>query len=72
MRLLDLFVTDLIGRDSKKARVFMNQSQSFRQERVVTMGLKSLLLAAIIVANLFFIFCCILFANSKGDLLANN
>ena len=66
VHLLDLFVVDLIGRGSAKAKVFMNQSDSFRESRVVTLGLKGLLSSTVISINIFFIFSCMLYAKDKG------
>ena len=66
VHLLDLFVVDLIGRGSRKAKVFMNQSNSFRVHRVVTMGLKGLVLSIVVITNLYFIFSCMLYAKDKG------
>ena len=68
MRLLQLFVQDLIGRSSSQASIFANQLgvSLITEKRVVTWGVKCLTFTALCVLNCFFIFMCILYGRSKG------
>lgn len=48
LKILELFVDDLIGRGTRTARVFNNQVESFKNFSVVSWGVKGLTLSAIL------------------------
>lgn len=66
VQILQLFVLDLMGRSSDKAKVFRNQLASFEHRLVVSWGVKCLALSVLILMNMFFIFVCMLYGNDKG------
>ena len=68
IRLLQLFVQDLIGRKSRQARVFVNhlEEQQLEEKMVMSLGAKALAFAAIILMNLYFIFSCMLYGRNNG------
>lgn len=66
LRILQLFVLDLIGRDSRQAKIFENQLENFESELLVTWGVKCLCASALIVLNLFLIFTCMLYGRRQG------
>ena len=67
--LLELFVKDLIGRTSRKSKIFLNQVQTKHVEDkfVVTWGAKCLAITALILLNIFFIFTCMLYGRRQGN-----
>ena len=70
IRLLQLFVQDLIGRKSRQAKVFGNQleEQHLEEKRVMSLGAKALAMTAIILMNLYFIFSCMLYGRRNGNI----
>ena len=68
IRLLQLFVQDLIGRKSRQALVFVNhlEEQQLEEKMVMSLGAKALAFAAIIIMNLYFIFSCMLYGRNNG------
>ena len=69
IRLLQLFVQDLIGRKSRQARVFVNhlEKQQLEEKMVMSLGAKALAMTAIILVNLYFIFSCMLYGRTNGN-----
>ena len=63
--LLQLFVLDLIGRKSRQGKIFSNQIEG-KSTFVVTWGAKSLLVAGIILMNLYFVLTCMLYGRAHG------
>ena len=68
VRLLQLFVQDLIGRSSRQASIFGNQlgDRQIIEKRVVTWGVKCLAFTGLCGLNCFFIYICMLYGESKG------
>ena len=66
--LLELFVKDLIGRTSRKSKIFLNQvaTKHVEDKYVVTWGAKCLAITALILLNIFFIFTCMLYGRRQG------
>ena len=73
VRLLQLFVQDLIGRSTRQADIFVNQLgvQQISEKRVVTWGMKCVAFTCLFFINCFFIFMCMLYGRSKGDAYFN-
>ena len=69
VRLLQLFVKDLIGRNSRQAHIFENQltAKNISEKRVVTWSMKCAAFAFLFGLNCYFIFSCILYGRSKGN-----
>ena len=69
VRLLQLFVQDLIGRSTRQAGIFANQLgvQQISEKRVVTWGMKCLAFSGLFFINGLFIYMCMLYGRSKGD-----
>ena len=69
VRLLQLFVKDLIGRDSRQAHVFENQltAKNISEKRMVTWGMKCFAFTFLCCLNCYLIFSCILYGRSKGN-----
>ena len=69
VRLLQLFVQDLIGRSSRQASIFGNQlaDRKIIEKRVVTWGMKCVAFTALCCLNCFFVYTCMLYGNSKGN-----
>ena len=68
VHVLQLFVQDLMDRESRQARIFGNQFESERVEEKVsfTWGMKCLAVSALIILNIFFIFACMLYGRDRG------
>ena len=68
VRLLQLFVQDLIGRSTRQAHIFVNQLgvQQISEKRVVTWGMKCVAFTCLFFINCFFIYMCMLYGRSKG------
>ena len=68
VRLLQLFVQDLIGRSSRQASIFVNQLgvKQISEKRVVTWGMKCVAFTALCCLNCFFVYMCMLYGRSKG------
>ena len=68
IRLLQLFVQDLIGRKSRQAKVFVNhlEEQQLEEKMVMSLGAKALAFAVILLLNGYFIFSCMLYGREKG------
>ena len=71
IRLLRLFVEDMMGRQSRQARVFVNhlEQQQLEDKLVMSLGVKALAFSMIVLLNLFFIFTCMLYGRSNGRLV---
>ena len=69
VRLLQLFVKDLIGRDSRQANIFENQLTvtNISEKRVVPWGIKCIAFTSLCCLNFYFIFSCMLYGHSKGN-----
>ena len=72
IRLLQLFVQDLIGRKSRQARVFVNhlEKQQLEEKMVMNLGAKALAFTVILLLNGYFIFSCMLYGREKGISIA--
>jgi hypothetical protein len=66
VHIMTLFMKDLLGRDSAKAKIFMHQMNTISQERVITWGLKCMGFSFVIIFNLYFVYTCMLYGHSKG------
>ena len=68
IRLLQLFVQDLIGRKSRQAKVFVNHlvKQQLEEKTVMSLGAKALAFALMLLLNGYFIFSCMLYGREKG------
>ena len=67
IEILTLFILDLLGRDTPAARIFLRKvDEDFKSTRVVTNGYKGLMLVAVILINMFFIYYCMLYGFVKG------
>ena len=69
--LLQLFVLDLIGRKSRQGKIFSNQIEG-KSAIVVTWGVKSLVVAGIILMNLYFVLTCMLYGRAHGKSLIDS
>ena len=68
VKILNLFIADLIGRGSRKAQVMMNQIDPFNTRMVVSWGMKMVVLALVLLANATCIFVCMLYGREKGPI----
>lgn len=68
VELLQLFMDDLIGRDSRAAQVLHNHVQCFESQFVVTWGLKCLTVSVLIVLNMYAILLCLLYGRKQGHM----
>lgn len=66
VRILELFAKDLVGRDTKNAKIFENQAEVVQNEFIVTWGVKCVALSILLLINLYFIFACMLYGKEKG------
>jgi hypothetical protein len=66
IQILQLFVLDLLGRHSREAQIFANQRAAVKSKRVVGWYSKSLCIASLVAVNGYFVFMCMLYAESKG------
>ena len=67
IEILTLFILDLLGRDTPAARIFLRKvDEDFKSTRVVTNGYKGLMLVAVILINVFFVYYCMLYGFVKG------
>jgi len=66
VEILQLFIADALGRQSKPAVVFANMSNTFAIDFVTTRSFKGIALAVLVLINLFFIFSCMLYGKAKG------
>ena len=66
VKVLELFVMDLIGRHSHEADIFSNQVNPFTDTVVVPWGLKCLAMSVLLMVNGYFIFSCMLYGKSQG------
>ena len=69
IRLLQLFVQDLIGRKSRQSQVFGNhlEEQQLEEKMVMSLGAKALAMATIVLMNLYFVFSCMLYGRTNGE-----
>jgi hypothetical protein len=69
IKLLELFVLDLLGRDSYRARLISHQFNNVRVMRgfrIPHWGYKALAMAVLLILDAYFIFTCILYGKEKG------
>ena len=66
VKILQLFVLDLIGRSSRRAKIFELQSTAFKKKTVVTVGVKCVAISLLVLLNIYFIFSCMLYGRDKG------
>ena len=66
IEILELFVQDLMGKESKPAKIFKKQRASVLSKLVVSVWLKALAILLILCLNGYFVFMCMLYADSKG------
>ena len=66
IRILELFALDLIGRDSRRGKVFHNQFNTFETNMVVSWGAKCLAVTLLILVNAYLIFACMLYGQRQG------
>jgi hypothetical protein len=66
VHIMNLFMRDMIGRDTQKCKIFMNQLNTISQERVMTWGLKCVGFTIALLLNLYLIYACTLYGHAKG------
>ncbi len=66
IKLLELFVQDLIGRRSRQAKIFAHEVNPFTNSVVITWGVKCMVVSLLILINGYFIYSCMLYGKSKG------
>lgn len=66
VEILQHFATDIIGRQSRRAKIFENQLRSFDKKLYVTWGFKCLVASCLLCINMFFIFVCMLYGKQQG------
>jgi hypothetical protein len=66
VQILEMFVLDLMGRQSPQAKLFVNQRTSVSVKIVTSMWLKGLAVVLLVVLNVYFIIMCIAYGDLKG------
>lgn len=66
IHILTLFMRDLLGRETNRCRIFLNQMKIISEETVVTWGVKACALTCVFFINGFFIYSCMLYGRAKG------
>jgi hypothetical protein len=66
VRILELFVLDLMGRHSNQARLFANQRSAVQIKFATSMWVKGLALAVLLGLDVYFVLMCVLYGDLKG------
>jgi hypothetical protein len=66
VQILELFVRDCLGQHSMEATIFTQKVQPLRNAYVMTWGIKCVAFSCLLIANLYFIFSCLLYGRNKG------
>lgn len=68
VRMLQLFVQDLMGRSTREANIFLNQLtvNQIEERPVAAWGIKCLAFSFLVCLNCYFIFACMLYGKNKG------
>ncbi len=66
VKVLELFVLDLIGRNTKEAKIFVNQMNTVTSRVIITWGMKCMAFSLLLLMNSYFIFSCMLYGLDKG------
>jgi hypothetical protein len=67
VQILELFVADIMGRDSHEARIFLQQMEAnLHNTMVITWGVKCMTISIVIIVNLYFVFTCMLYGRVNG------
>jgi hypothetical protein len=64
--ILELFVRDCLGRNSREATIFSQKVHPLKSKYVLTVGMKCFTFACLLLLNVYFIFTCMLYAADKG------
>jgi hypothetical protein len=64
--ILELFVRDCLGRNSREAIIFSQKVHPLKSKYVLTAGMKCFTFACMLMLNMYFIFACMLYAADKG------
>jgi hypothetical protein len=66
VQILELFVRDCLGQHSMEATIFTQKIQPLRDAYVMPWGLKCVAFSCLLIADLYFIFSCLLYGRNKG------
>ena len=66
VQILQLFALDLLGAGSREAKVFQNHLNVVENKLLLSWSIKSIVISAMLLLNVFFVFACILYGRAKG------
>jgi hypothetical protein len=66
IQLIELFIADLLGRDSVRAKIFINLFNNIQRGFYVSRRLKIVASACLLLMDGYFIFVCMLYGKDKG------
>jgi hypothetical protein len=66
VQILELFVRDCLGQHSMEATIFTQKVQPLKNAYVMTWGVKCVAFSCLLIADLYFIFSCLLYGRDKG------
>jgi hypothetical protein len=66
VQILELFVRDCLGQHSMEATIFTQKVQPSRDAYVMPWGIKCVAFSCLLIADLYFIFSCLLYGRDKG------
>jgi hypothetical protein len=66
VKILELFVLDLLGRDSRQAKIFARQRSALHERILTSVYVKICVICLLVGLDAYFIFMCLLYGDIKG------